>query len=61
VADLSASGLTNRQVAEALFMSPKTVEWNLAKIYRKLGVSSRAQLASKFHADQVQETATPNR
>ena len=31
-------------------MSPKTVEWNLSKIYRKLGVHTRAELAAKSHA-----------
>src|SRR5581483_9881388 len=35
VADLVGSGLTNRQVAAALFISPKTVESNLARVYRK--------------------------
>jgi DNA-binding CsgD family transcriptional regulator len=44
VAELSASGLTNREVAARLFVSPKTVEVNLYRVYRKLGVRSRAQL-----------------
>ncbi|HJT95796.1 MAG TPA: AAA family ATPase [Mycobacterium sp.] len=44
VAELAASGMTNRDVAAALFISPKTVEANLARIYRKLGISSRAEL-----------------
>jgi DNA-binding NarL/FixJ family response regulator/tetratricopeptide (TPR) repeat protein len=48
VARLTASGLTNRQVAAQLFMSPKTVEANLARIYRKLGVSSRAALGARL-------------
>ena len=37
VADLAASGHTNREVAQALFLSPRTVEANLARVYRKLG------------------------
>ena len=45
VAELAASGKTNRDVASALFISPKTVEANLARIYRKLGIKSRAELA----------------
>jgi len=45
VAELVAGGLTNREVAAALFVSPKTVEANLARVYAKLGVHSRAQLA----------------
>jgi DNA-binding NarL/FixJ family response regulator len=47
VAELAASGLTNRQVATALFMSPKTVEANLAHVYNKLGIRSRAQLGAR--------------
>lgn len=46
VAELSGSGRTNRDVAAALFLSPKTVEANLARIYRKLGISTRAELGS---------------
>ncbi|MGA7910133.1 MAG: AAA family ATPase [Candidatus Dormiibacterota bacterium] len=45
VAELAASGLTNRQVAEAAFISAKTVEANLARVYAKLGIRSRTQLA----------------
>ncbi len=44
VADLAASGMTNQDMAAALFISPKTVEANLARIYRKLGIHSRAEL-----------------
>lgn len=51
VALLAASGLTNRQVAEQAFISPKTVEANLAKVYRKLGISSRAELGARMQRD----------
>jgi DNA-binding CsgD family transcriptional regulator len=44
VAELAASGMTNREVAAALYISPKTVESNLARIYRKFGIRSRAEL-----------------
>lgn len=44
VAELAASGMKNRDVAAELFISPKTVEANLARIYRKLGIKSRAEL-----------------
>jgi DNA-binding CsgD family transcriptional regulator len=47
VAELAASGMTNREVAAALFMSPKTVEANLARAYRKLGIRSRAELGAR--------------
>ena len=45
VAELAASGLTNREIAAKLFISPKTVEVNLSRVYRKLGIRSRAELA----------------
>ncbi|WP_123024797.1 AAA family ATPase [Mycolicibacterium stellerae] len=44
VAELATSGLTNRNIAAAMFISPKTVESNLARIYAKLGIHSRAEL-----------------
>jgi DNA-binding CsgD family transcriptional regulator len=46
IAELVGAGRSNREVAEALHLSPKTVEWNLSKIYRKLGVRSRTELAA---------------
>jgi DNA-binding CsgD family transcriptional regulator len=48
IADLVASGKTNAAVAQALHVSPRTVEWNLSKIYRKVGVSSRTELAVRL-------------
>ena len=45
VAELAAAGHTNRDIAATLFISPKTVEANLARTYRKLGIRSRSQLA----------------
>jgi len=44
VAELAATGATNREMAAALFISPKTVETNLSRIYRKLDIHSRAEL-----------------
>ena len=45
VAGLVAQGLSNKQVAAQLFLTVRTVEWNLSKVYEKLGVHSRAELA----------------
>jgi DNA-binding CsgD family transcriptional regulator len=45
IADLVASGMTNREVAERLFVTPKTVESALTRVYRKLGIRSRTELA----------------
>jgi DNA-binding NarL/FixJ family response regulator len=44
IASLATTGLTNRAIAERIYISPKTVESNLARIYRKLGIHSRAEL-----------------
>jgi DNA-binding CsgD family transcriptional regulator len=46
VARLAAAGQTNREIASALFLSVKTVEDNLSRVYRKLGIRSRAQLGT---------------
>ena len=48
IAQLAASGLTNRQVADVAFVSPKTVEANLARVYRKLDIRSRAELGARM-------------
>jgi DNA-binding CsgD family transcriptional regulator len=44
VADLAAEGLTNREIAQTLFVTPKTVEVHLSSVYRKLAIGSRTQL-----------------
>jgi DNA-binding CsgD family transcriptional regulator len=44
VAQTAAEGLMNREIAQALFVTPKTVEVHLSSVYRKLGISSRSQL-----------------
>ncbi|HXZ56434.1 MAG TPA: AAA family ATPase [Gaiellaceae bacterium] len=51
VARLAAAGLRNREIAERLFVSPKTVEANLGRVYRKLGIRSRAQLGAAMGAE----------
>jgi DNA-binding CsgD family transcriptional regulator len=47
VAELAAAGHTNREIAQALFLSVHTVEDNLRRIDRKLGIRSRTELAAK--------------
>jgi DNA-binding CsgD family transcriptional regulator len=52
LAELAASGLTNHEVAARAFVSVKTVEANLTRVYRKLGVRSRVGLANALHEAQ---------
>jgi DNA-binding CsgD family transcriptional regulator len=53
VAEMASRGLTTRQVAEALFVTPKTVEFHLRHVYRKLEISSRDQLATALEPDEA--------
>jgi DNA-binding CsgD family transcriptional regulator len=46
VAEMAAEGPTNREIAQALFVTQRTVEVHLTSIYRKLAISSRSQLAA---------------
>ena len=48
VAELAAEGLSNREIATAIYISVKTVESTLTRIYRKLGVRSRAMLGRRL-------------
>jgi DNA-binding CsgD family transcriptional regulator len=48
VAELAAGELTNRQIAQELYLTEKTVETHLSNAYRKLTISSRRQLATKL-------------
>jgi DNA-binding NarL/FixJ family response regulator len=45
VAELAAAGRMNKDIAQALYVTPKTVEMHLSSTYRKLGISSRRELA----------------
>jgi DNA-binding CsgD family transcriptional regulator len=51
IARLAAEGLTSPEIAAALYLSPRTVEWHLRKIFTKLGVSTRRQLRRLPNAD----------
>ena len=46
IVELVVSGRRNSEVAAELSLSPNTVAWNLSKVYRKLGVASRTELAA---------------
>ncbi|MGH2916909.1 MAG: helix-turn-helix domain-containing protein, partial [Solirubrobacteraceae bacterium] len=48
VAELAAGGMSTRQIAAELFVTPKTVEGHLTRIYRKLRIASRGELAARL-------------
>jgi DNA-binding CsgD family transcriptional regulator len=55
VARRAAAGLSNKEIAAELFVSPKTVETNLSSVYRKLGIRSRAQLHARLNNGDTRE------
>ncbi len=57
VAELAAAGLTNKQIARNLYVSERTVEANLTKVYRKLGLRSRTELANLLSREPVSSDA----
>ncbi|HUC13089.1 MAG TPA: AAA family ATPase [Acidimicrobiales bacterium] len=58
IATLAAQGSTNQAIAEQMFISAATVEYHLWKVYRKLGIKSRTQIANKLlHPDRRTRTA----
>lgn len=48
IAELAATGRHNGEIAADVSLSPRTVEWHLSRIYRKLGVRSRTELAFRW-------------
>ena len=53
VAELASEGLTNREIAQTLFVTVRTVEGHLTNVFRKLGLASREELGSALQAPVV--------
>ena len=60
VAMLVAEGKTNREVGAHLSLSPKTIEWHLGHVYRKLSIRSRGKLSRALEAQQLILTRPSN-
>ncbi len=58
IAQLVARGLTNREIAQRLFLSHRTIGSHLYKIFPKLGIASRFELSQIFGADEAPATAS---
>jgi DNA-binding NarL/FixJ family response regulator len=56
VAQPTADDLSNKDIAQALFLTVKTVEVHLSSVYRKLNISSRRQLAPTLAGDQPERS-----
>ena len=58
IAGWPRDGLTNPEIGAQLFLSPRTVEWHLRKVFAKLGISSRRELAAALPSSEVDPVAS---
>lgn len=61
IADLTAQGLTNREIAQQLFVTTKSVEYHLHHVFQKLDISSRKDVAPLLRVEEAAGQATPAR
>jgi DNA-binding CsgD family transcriptional regulator len=57
IARLARDGLSNPEIGARLFLSPRTVEWHLHKVFAKLGIRSRSELSSALPSSESELTA----
>jgi DNA-binding CsgD family transcriptional regulator len=61
IAELARDGLSSREIAARLFLSPRTVEWHLRKVFGKLGIHSRRELANALSEASTRDLPTERR